>query len=92
MKNRSTALPHKYHASPRCLVPRVTLTSMSGSERTQRYRARQHAGLVMVSLAIEPVAIGEWLVDCGFLEAWDAADLSAVQAALQDAVAVWSRV
>jgi hypothetical protein len=64
---------------------------MSGSERTQRYRQRQRAGLVIVTLAIEPTAVSEWLVDCGFLEAWDAADLNAVQAALQEAVAAWSR-
>jgi hypothetical protein len=65
---------------------------MSGAERTRVYRERKRAGLAMVSIAIEPTAVSEWLVDTGFLEAWDVTDLSAVQAALQEAVAVWSQV
>jgi hypothetical protein len=60
---------------------------MSGSDRTRRYRERQKAGLVMVTLAIEPTAVGEWLVDTGFLEQWDVDDLNAVRAALEQAVA-----
>jgi hypothetical protein len=63
----------------------------SGVERTRRYRARQRAGLVMVSLAIEPTAVSEWLVDYGFLEEWDVQDHDRVQLALQEAVAFFSQ-
>jgi hypothetical protein len=63
---------------------------MSGSDRTKRYRERQRAGLVIVSIAIEPTAVGEWLVDRGHLEQWDVEDPSAIRAALEQAIAVWS--
>jgi hypothetical protein len=64
---------------------------MSDAERTKRYRERQAAGLVMVSIAIEPTLVSEWLVDTGFLEEWNVADLGPVKAALQEAVGFWSR-
>jgi hypothetical protein len=45
----------------------------------------------MFSIAGDPIAIGEWLVDCGFLEAWDVEKHERVQLALQEAVAFYSR-
>jgi hypothetical protein len=63
----------------------------SGADRTRAYRERQRAGLVMVTIAIEPVAVAEWLVDTGFIEQWDVVDLGAVRAALEQAIGFWSR-
>jgi hypothetical protein len=64
---------------------------MSGTDRTRRYRERKAAGRVMIQIAIEPTLVSEFLVDTGFLEAWDVADLSAVRAALEHAIEIWSR-
>jgi hypothetical protein len=64
---------------------------MSDAERSKRYRERQRAGLVMVTIAIDPTAVGEWLVDCGFLEAWDVENLDAVREALEQAIGFWCR-
>jgi hypothetical protein len=63
---------------------------MSDAERTRRYRTRKAAGVVMMTIAIESTAVGEFLVDRGFLEQWDVDDLSAVRAALEQAIEVWS--
>jgi hypothetical protein len=64
---------------------------MSGSARTQRYRARKRSGLVVLSIQIEPVTLGEWLCDLGFLETWDVADLGAIRTALEHAIAQWAQ-
>jgi hypothetical protein len=64
---------------------------MSDVERSRRYRERQRAGLAMVSIAIEPGLVGELLVDGGFLEPWDADNLDAIRAALEQAIEVWAR-
>jgi hypothetical protein len=62
----------------------------TGYERQKRYRARQRAGLVVISIAIEPIAVGEWLCDHGFLEASEVEGHQRMQLALQEAIAAWS--
>jgi hypothetical protein len=66
-------------------------TADMSAERTKRYRQRKRAGLRMATIAIEPTAVAELLIDHDFLREWDAADFSAVCAALQEAIAVWAQ-
>jgi len=63
----------------------------SGSRRTQRYRERQRDGVVALSIAIDLVALSEWLIDTGHLKPWDCTNRKRVREALEQAVALWSR-
>jgi hypothetical protein len=91
-ENRSTAFSAHITRHIGAVFTRHSATMSSGSDRTQRYRRRKAAGLAVFTIAADPIAIGEWLADCGFVEQWDVEDHDRVQRALQEAIAVWSAI
>jgi len=62
-----------------------------GSERVKRHRQRRRAGLTVLPIAVDLGAVAEFLIDRGFLEAWDDRDRDAVARALATALDVWAR-
>jgi len=48
------------------------------SERVKRHRQRRRAGLTVLPIAVDLGAVAEFLIDRGFLEAWDDRDRDAV--------------
>src|SRR5262245_12019437 len=58
--------------------------------RVRRHRALQRAGLVALTIRVDPVALADFLADRGFLPPGDD-DRPALAAALERAIAVWSR-
>ena len=61
------------------------------SERVKRHRQRRRAGLTVLPIAVDLGAVAEFLIDRGFLEAWDDRDRDAVARALATALDVWAR-
>jgi hypothetical protein len=45
---------------------------------------------VVLSIEIDHGAVGDLLIDCGFLPAWDAQDRIKLRDALQEALDYWS--
>jgi len=48
------------------------------SERVKRHRQRRRTGLTRLSVDVDLGAVAEFLIDRGFLEAWDDRDRDAV--------------
>lgn len=61
------------------------------SERVKRHRQRRRTGLTRLSVDVDLGAVAEFLIDRGFLEAWDDRDRDAVARALATALDVWAR-
>lgn len=65
---------------------------MSGAkDRQKRHRDRIAAGRAIVRIEIDTLAVPDWLVEKGFLQAWDAHDRAKVAAAVERALCVLSR-
>jgi hypothetical protein len=67
------------------------LGAMTSTERVRKHRQRKRTGLTVLSVPVDLGAVAEFLIDHGFLEAWDDRDRDAVARALAAALAVWAR-
>jgi hypothetical protein len=61
----------------------------NSAERQRRRRTRLRKGIAVRPLPFEVAAMGDWLTEKGFLEAWDAEDPDKVFEALMTALDVW---
>jgi hypothetical protein len=59
-------------------------------EKLKRCRQRKRNGRGCLTIEIDLGAVGDLLVDTGFLEAWDLEDRAKLRAALEHALEVWS--
>jgi hypothetical protein len=62
----------------------------SAYEKLKRHRVRKRNGRGCLTIEIDLGAVGDLLVDFGFLEAWDLEDRAKLRQALEHALAFWS--
>jgi hypothetical protein len=62
----------------------------SSRDRVRRHRALQRAGLIALTVKVDPVDLAHLLAETGFLPPGDD-DRPALAAALERAIAVWAR-
>jgi hypothetical protein len=62
----------------------------SSYDRLKRYRARARVGRIVLPIELDAGAVGDLLVELGFLQAWDAGDRGKLRAALEEAIGFWS--
>jgi len=62
----------------------------ASNERVKRHRALQRAGLIALTIRVDPVELAHLLADTGFLPTGDD-DRPALAAALERAIGVWTR-
>jgi len=62
------------------------------ADKMRRCRRRRRAGVVVLQIEVDPIAVTDWLINRGFLQPKSAVDdPAAIAAALSKAIAVWSR-
>ena len=61
------------------------------ADKMRRYRRRQKAGRVMLTIEVDVTALTDFLADRGFIMPWDADDRAAIAKALATALDVWAR-
>jgi hypothetical protein len=59
-------------------------------EKLKRCRQRKRLGRTVLPIEIDQGAVGDLLVDTGFLEASDLEDRAKLRAALEQALAYWA--
>jgi hypothetical protein len=71
----------------------VTPTSMplTPRQKVRAYRRRKCNGRAVFKIEAHIASLRDLLLDAGFLREWDSEDRHAIEKALQQAVAVWSR-
>jgi len=62
----------------------------SSNERVKRHRALQRAGLIALTIRVDPVELAHLLAETGFLPPGND-DRPALASALERAIAVWAR-
>jgi hypothetical protein len=63
----------------------------NGAQRQRRHRERTRAGLIVLQIEADEVALTEQLVIAGFLAPQDVEDRDAITAALERVVALWAQ-
>jgi hypothetical protein len=64
------------------------MTTAAARQRQRLHRTRERAGLVVLRIAVEEIALTEKLVEAGFLDLADVEDRACVEAATERLLAV----
>jgi hypothetical protein len=63
----------------------------NGAVRQRRRRERERAGVIVLQIEVDEIALTEQLVIAGFLAPQDIDDRTAIQAALERVVNLWAQ-
>jgi hypothetical protein len=63
---------------------------LSDSEKVKRHRARKRAGEAVLPIRVNVGAVGDFLLDHGFIAEWDMGDRDKIREAIESALRVWS--